>query len=422
MSEKNIQPVRGTHDLRGDDYRKHQFIREVSYAIAQKYGYEAIAMPIVEYTSVFKKTLGETSDVVGKEMYTFSDRGGDSITIRPEFTAGIVRGVISNGLTQSMPLKLICDGPLMRYERPQKGRTRQFHQIDVECFGIADPLVDVETIALGAEILDKLGVLSKTTLQINTIGDTASRNAYRQGLIDYFKPMSTQLSEDSQTRLTRNPLRILDSKAPEDQKLIAGAPTFAHYLSKDSQEFFDKVCRGLDLLGVVYKLNPLLVRGLDYYCHTAFEFTTTELGAQDAVLAGGRYDGLVGQMGGPETPAIGWAMGIDRIALMLNQTPPQPRPISIIAVGDDVMEQAFQLAMNLRKQGVMVELSYSGNMAKRLKRADKANACAAVLVGADEIATAQATVRNLDTGEQKLVAFAGLKDYLVNTFSQPYRV
>lgn len=416
MSEKNIQPVRGTHDLRDEDYRKHQYIRDVSYAIAQKYGYEPIATPIVEYTPVFKKTLGETSDVVGKEMYSFDDRGGDSITIRPEFTAGIVRSVISNGLTQSMPLKLICDGPLMRYERPQKGRTRQFHQINVECLGIADPLVDVETIALGAQILDQLGVLSKTTLQINTIGDTLSRNAYRQALIDYFTPFSDQLSPDSKTRLTRNPLRILDSKAPEDQNLTADAPVFSEYLSDLAQDFFTSVCGGLDLLGIVYKHNPLLVRGLDYYCHTAFEFTTTELGSQDAILAGGRYDGLVGQMGGPETPAIGWAMGIDRIALMVKEAPLQPRPISVIAVGDEVMEQAFQLSMILRKQGIMVDFSYSGNMGKRLKRADKANACAAILVGADEIAAAQATVRNLDTGEQNLVAFAGLKDYLVDTF------
>jgi histidyl-tRNA synthetase len=416
MSEKNSQPVRGTHDLRGDEYRKHQWIKNVSYATAQKYGYEAIATPIVEYTSVFKRTLGETTDIVGKEMYTFDDRGGESLTIRPEGTAGVVRAVISNGLTQSTPLKLIYNGPMMRYERPQKGRTRQFHQIGVECLGIADPLADVETIALGAQILEQLGVLSRTTLEINTIGNADDRQAYRQALVNYFTPLSQYLSADSQARLTRNPLRILDSKDPEDQKWVADAPLFDQYLSDASREAFDKVCRGLDALGIAYKCNPLLVRGLDYYCYTAFEFTTADLGSQGAVLAGGRYDGLVAQMGGPQTPAVGWAMGIDRIALMLTEPPPQARPIAVIAVGEEAMAPAFQLAMDLRKQGLIIEFSYSGNVGKRLKRADKVKACAAILIGMDEIAACQATVRNLDAGDQNLVAFADLKRYLMNTF------
>jgi len=417
MSEKMIQSVRGTHDLRGEEFRKHRWIRDVSCAVAQKYGYEPIATPIVEYTSVFKRTLGETTDIVGKEMYTFEDRGGESLTIRPEGTASVVRAILSNGLAQSLPLKLIYDGPMMRYERPQKGRTRQFHQVGVECLGIADPLVDVETIALGAQILGQLGVLSRTTLEINTIGDTPSRQAYRQALIDYFTPLSHHLSADSQVRLTRNPLRILDSKDPEDRKWVAGAPPFDQYLSEASREAFDKVCRGLESLGIAYRHNPFLVRGLDYYCHTAFEFTTTDLGTQGAVLAGGRYDGLVHQMGGPQTPAVGWAMGIDRIALMLGQVPSQPRPIAVIAVGDDMMEPAFRLAMELRQQGLVVDFSYSGNVGKRMKRADRVNACAAVLVGADEVAASRATVRNLDTGDQNLVAFAGLKGYLVDTFT-----
>jgi histidyl-tRNA synthetase len=418
MSEKNIQPVRGTHDLMGDDYRKHQWIGDTSSAVAQKYGYEPIATPIVEYTSVFQKPLGETSDIVGKEMYTFDDRGGDSITIRPENTAGVVRAVISNGLTQSMPLKLLYNGPMMRYERPQKGRTRQFHQIGIECLGIADPLVDVETIAVGAEILNRLGVLSQTTLQINTIGDTHSRQSYRQSLIDYFTPISKQLSTDSQTRLIRNPMRILDSKDAHDQQFIVNAPTFDQYLSVESKNYFEKVCHGLELLGIKYKHNPRLVRGLDYYCHTAFEFISSTLGAQDAVIAGGRYDGLVAQMGGPEIPAIGWAMGIDRIALMINQVPSQPRPVAMIAVSEDVTEAVFQLVMNLRNQGIFIEFAYTGNIGKKMKKADKVNSCAAVLIGPDEISSSQATVRNLDTGDQKLVAFANLKDYLVDNFKQ----
>jgi histidyl-tRNA synthetase len=416
MSEKNSQPVRGTHDLRGDEYRKHQWIQNISYATAQKYGYEAIATPIVEYTSVFKRTLGETTDIVGKEMYTFDDRGGESLTIRPEGTAGAVRAVISNGLTQSMPLKLIYNGPMMRYERPQKGRTRQFHQIGVECLGIADPLVDVETIALGAQILEQLGVLPRTTLEINTIGNADDRQAYRQALVNYFTPLSQYLSADSQARLTRNPLRILDSKDHEDQKWVADAPLFDQYLSDTSREAFNNVCRGLDALGIAYMRNPLLVRGLDYYCYTAFEFTTADLGSQGAVLAGGRYDGLVAQMGGPQTPAVGWAMGVDRIALMLTQPPQQARPIAVIPVGEEAMAPAFQLAMDLRKQGLIIEFSYSGNVGKRLKRADKVNACAAILIGTDEIAACQATVRNLDAGNQNLIAFADLKRYLMNTF------
>lgn len=418
MSEKNIQPVRGTHDLLGEEYRKHQWIQDVSYSIAEKYGYEPIATPLVEPTTIFKRTIGETSDIVGKEMYTFDDRGGDSITIRPEGTAGVARAVISNGLTQSVPLKLMYQGPMMRYERPQKGRTRQFHQIGVECLGISDPLVDVETMALGAQILEQLGVLNRAILEINTIGDTASRNAYRQALVDYFTPLSSQLSEDSQTRLSKNPLRILDSKHPQDQEFMAGAPNFDHYLSDLSKDFFDKVCKGLNSLRVPYKRNPLLVRGLDYYCHTAFEFTTTDLGSQGALLAGGRYDGLIGQLGGPEIPGVGWAMGIDRIALMLDQAPPSSRPIAVVAIGDETKEAAFQLTMELRKEGIKVEFSYSGNVGKRMKRADKANAYAAIMLGTDEIAAQQATVRNLDTGEQNMVAFAALKDYLVDTFKQ----
>lgn len=418
MSEKIIQPVRGTHDLRGEAYHKHQWIRNVSHSLAQKYGYGPIATPIFEYTSVFKRTLGETTDIVGKEMYTFEDRGGESITLRPEGTASVVRAVISNGLTQSLPLKLIYDGPMMRYERPQKGRTRQFHQVGVECLGINDPLVDVETIALGAQILEELGVLSRTVLEINTLGDTQSRQVYRQALVDYFTPLSSQLSTDSQARLSRNPLRILDSKDPQDQEWLKGAPVFGDYLSDDSRKSFEKVCEGLSRLGIAYKHNPFLVRGLDYYCHTAFEFTTAELGSQSAVLAGGRYDGLVAQMGGPDMPGVGWAMGIDRIALMVTEAPSQPRPIAVIAIGEEASETAFLLAMGLRKQGVMVEFPYTGNMGKRMKQADKVNACAAVLVGEDEIAASKATVRNLDTGDQALVAFDGLKEYLSGAFKQ----
>lgn len=416
MSEQNIQPVRGTHDLWGEEYRKHQWIGQVATLCAHHYGYEPIATPLFEYTSIFKRGIGEATDIVGKEMYTFQDRGGESLTLRPEGTAGVARAIISNGLTQSLPLKFIYNGPMMRYERPQKGRTRQFHQLGVECLGIVDPLVDAETIALGAQILEELCILHRTTLEINTIGDLESRQAYRKALIDYFTPHEAHLSEDSQIRLQKNPLRILDSKSPQDQEIVANAPLFDHYLNEQSQEIFQKVCKGLESLGISYKRNTRLVRGIDYYCHTAFEFTTTDLGTQGAILAGGRYDGLIAQLGGPEIPGVGWAMGIDRIALMLSAIPPQSRPIAIISMGEETLETAFQLSMKLRQQALPIEFPYSGNMGKKMKRANKVNACAAIIVGTDEIATQKATVRNLDTGEQNIVAFEKLNAYLKETF------
>ena len=417
QSKTPFQSVRGTHDLIGDDYRRHHQIRDIAHSIAANYGYLPIATPIVEYAGVYQKNLGETSDIVGKEMYTFLDKGGEELSIRPEGTAGVIRAIISNGLTQSMPLKLIYDGPMMRYERPQKGRTRQFHHVGVEFLGTADPLADVETIALGAHILQQLDVLTRTTLEINSLGDPESRNAWRQALVDYFMPYHNDLSQDSQMRLTRNPLRILDSKDPKDQELLVNAPSFTSYMSKLSCEIFEKVCEGLELLQIKYIHNPRIVRGLDYYCHTAFEFTTGELGAQGALIAGGRYDNLVAQMGGPPTPGIGWGLGIERVALMLGDLPPVNRPVAVIATGEDVMAPAFKLAMELRKQGLPIEFTYTGNMGKRLKQANKRNASAAIFIGADELSASQATVRDLNSGEQNLVAFSQLKAYLMDNFT-----
>jgi histidyl-tRNA synthetase len=349
-------------------------------------------------------------------MYTFCDKGGEELSLRPEGTAAVIRAVISNGLTQSLPLKLISDGPMMRYERPQKGRTRQFHQVSVECLGIASPLADVETIALGAQILEKIGILKRVKLEINTLGDKAGRDLYRQKLVDYLTPLSAHLSPDSQVRLLSNPLRILDSKNMRDQELLEKAPDFLAGLSIESRKFFDEVCKGLERLRVVYTFNPRIVRGLDYYCHTAFEFTTTEIGSQGAVLAGGRYDGLVSQMGGPEIAGVGWAMGVDRVALMLETLPSQVRPVAVIAVGDDTIIASFDIAMALRAESVVVHFSHSGTMAKRMKSADRVKAVAAVIIGENEIASGQATVRHLDGGEQNLVAFADLRAYLMNTF------
>ncbi len=411
MSSKP-QPVRGTHDLIGNDYRKYQHIVRTAEKICEFYGYDFIATPIFEYTSVFKRTLGETSDVVGKEMYTFTDRGGEEITLRPEGTASVVRAIISGGLTQSFPLKLAYHGPMMRYERPQLGRTRQFHQFGAEHLGASHPLVDVETIALGAQILQELGLWSKVKLEINTLGDSSSRANYRAALVQYLTPYRSDLSADSQIRLDRNPLRILDSKNDQDKKIITDAPKFSSYLTDESKEFFNAVCEGLAQLNIPYHLNERLVRGLDYYNHTAFEMVTTDLGTQGAVLAGGRYDGLMSQMGGPEVSAIGWAMGIDRISLLLEELPEFSRPVVVIPVGGDAMQaRAFEIAMNLRHSGITTDIGFSGNVGKRMKKADKLKAKTAILLGEDELASGKVTVRDLNSGEQKLVDINGLVEY-----------
>jgi histidyl-tRNA synthetase len=407
-----LQPVRGTQDLLPDAHRRHRAVIETACRIAERYGYQEIATPIFEFTEVFARPIGETTDIVSKEMYTFQDRGGEEITLRPEYTAGIVRAILSNGLTQSLPLKLFASGPMFRYERPQKGRFRQFHQIDVELVGIAQPLGDVEIIALGAEILDALGVLKRTMLELNTLGDTASRSAYRQALIAYYTQRRAKLSEDSLRRLEKNPLRILDSKDEADKSINAGAPPFEQYLTPEARDFFAKVRAGLDALDIDYVLNPRLVRGLDYYSHTAFEFVTTDLGAQGTVLGGGRYDGLMGIMGGPETPGVGWAAGIERLALLIEEPAPPPRPIAIVPLGEAGEAMALKLAQSLRRAGFSVDLGYSGNIKRRLQRADKIKARVAVILGDNELAREVAALRDLDTGEQTEIPLAGLADRL----------
>ena len=411
-----LQPVRGTQDLLPDAHRRHRAVVETARGVAARYGYQEIATPIFEFTEVFARPIGVSSDIVSKEMYTFKDRGEEEITLRPEYTAGIVRAVLSNGLTQSLPLKLFASGPMFRYERPQKGRFRQYHQIDVELIGVAQPLGDVEAIALGAEILDALGILKRTVLELNTLGDTASRAAYRAALVSYYEGHKGSLSEDSLRRLEVNPLRILDSKDEGDKRVNTDAPPFEAYLTPDAQEFFAKVRGGLDALGIAYHLNPRLVRGLDYYCHTAFEFVTTDLGAQGTVLGGGRYDGLMGIMGGPETPGIGWAAGIERLALLIDEPAGPVRPIVIVPLGDAGEAVGLTLAQSLRRAGFSVDLGYSGNLSRRMKRADKLNARAAIILGDNEIARQVAALRDLDSGEQVDVPLSELEARL-----QPFR-
>jgi histidyl-tRNA synthetase len=407
-----LQPVRGTRDLIGDDSRTHVHIVDTARAAAGRYGYGPIETPVFEFTDVFQRTLGETSDIVTKEMYTFEDKGGDSLTLRPEGTAGIVRAVMSGGLQNEMPLKWCYAGPMFRHERPQKGRLRQFHQIGVELIGIAEPVGDVEVIALAAATLDALGVLPATTLELNTLGDNDSRAAYRDALVAYLEGFRDRLSEDSQQRLDRNPLRILDSKNKDDKAIVADAPSFADYLTPDAQAFFDTVRAGLEDLGIAYQINPRLVRGLDYYCHTAFEFTTDQLGAQGTVLAGGRYDGLMEMMGGQPTPGVGWAAGIERLSMLTGPAPAAPRPIAVIGIGAAGEEAALEVAQELRQSGLVIELNYRGGLKRGLRRADKIGAAAAVFLGEDELARDGATVRNLDDGSQTDVSLAELKDHL----------
>ena len=408
----SLQPVRGTHDILAEDSRRHRHIVEAGRAVAARYGYGEIATPIFEFAEVFKRTLGDTSDVVTKEMYGFTDRGGDEITLRPEGTAGIARAVISGGLTQQLPLKFFYNGPMFRYERPQKGRLRQFHQIGVELLGVAEPLGDIEAIALAADILESLGVLSRTRLHLNTLGDGESRAAYRETLVAYFQRFRADLSADSRERLARNPLRILDSKDEGDRRIIKDAPLFEASLNAESTAFFDAVRVGLDGLGIAYEVDPRLVRGLDYYCHTAFEFVTEDLGAQGAVVAGGRYDGLVQAMGGPPTPGIGWAAGIERLALMIAPPPAETRPIAVVPIGEAAEAEAVALVQRLRGAGFVVDLGYRGNLRRRMKQANRINARVAVIVGEDELARGAATLRDLDSGEQVEVETAALVAHL----------
>lgn len=407
-----LQPVRGTHDLLPDQTRAHRLVSETARAAAARYGFDEMSTPIFEFSQVFQRTLGDTSDIVTKEMYTFTDKGGDAITLRPENTAGIARCYISEGLAQSAPLKVFYSGPMFRYERPQKGRLRQFHQIGVELIGVAQPQADIEVIACGVRVLDDLGVLASTTLELNTLGDSESRAAYRAALVTYFSDHLDALSQESRDRLIRNPLRILDSKNKGDREIVANAPLFDEFLNAGSSDFFAAVTEGLGELDIAFTLNPRLVRGLDYYCHTAFEFTTDALGAQGALIAGGRYDGLIGMMGGRETPGVGWAGGIERLAMLRGDPPPAPRPIGVVPVGDGAARAAFTLAERLRRDGYRIDIGYGGNLSRRMKRANKLNVAAVVILGEDELARRAATVRHMDTGEQEEVALTALSDYL----------
>ena len=404
---ETLQPVRGTRDLIGDDHRRHLHVIDTARRVAALYGLEEWATPIFEDTRVFARSLGDTSDVVMKEMYSFDDRGGDSLTLRPEGTAGICRALVTNGLTQSLPQKVFYAGPMFRYERPQKGRYRQFHQIGAELIGPAEPLAS-EIIACGWAILHALGIAHDVVLELNTLGDRDSRDAYRAALVQYFAAHQAALSNDSLTRLERNPLRILDSKDEGDRRIVAGAPTIQAHLTPAAAEFYASLKTHLTAFGVPFVENPRIVRGLDYYGHTAFEFVTSRLGAQGTVMAGGRYDGLVAEMGGPATPAVGWAAGVERLSMLLTDLPAPPRPVAVVPVGEAAEAPALAVLQALRQAGIRAEMAYRGNLKRRLERANRIGARAAIIIGEAEVARGVAQVKNLATGTQAEIALAEL--------------
>ena len=421
-----LQPVRGTHDLFGKEAQQFAELVALVRSVGQLYGFEDASTPIFEFTEVFKRTLGDTSDVVSKEMYTLEDRGGESLTLRPEFTAGIARAFISNGWQQNLPLKLFSTGPLFRYERPQKGRQRQFHQINFEYLGEASPYADIEMILLGAHILAYLQILPKCKLEINTLGDKESRVAYTKALVDYFTSHKDKLSEDSKTRLEKNPLRILDSKDAGDKTLVANAPKIQEYLTPAAKQFYDTVITGLkdSPVGNILTINPAIVRGLDYYSHTVFEFTafSEEVGAQNTVLAGGRYDGLIEQMGGPATPAVGFAAGVERLLLLAPKIAFRIKPIAIVALGESALNDAFKLTQAIRARERIAEMVTHNNPGKALKKADKLKAAYAVLLGENELKSGQFVVKNLTTGEQETVAKEAIVNYLLATKEETYEL
>jgi histidyl-tRNA synthetase len=397
----SIQPVRGMNDVLPADIGAWQHLERVARAIFESYGYEEVRVPIVEHTDLFKRSIGEFTDIVEKEMYTFQDIGGDSLTLRPEATAGIVRAAISNNLLRGQRHKLWCSGAMFRHERPQKGRYRQFYQLDVEALGFAGPDIDAELIALSARLWRELKI-SRVRLMINSLGTPASRSLYRERLVEYFRAHESALDEDSRRRLGGNPLRILDSKNPEMRTLIEGAPLLHDHLDEESRQHFSALRASLEAMGIAYEVNPRLVRGLDYYSRTVFEWVTDALGAQDAVCSGGRYDGLIAQLGGEPTPAIGFAAGVERIVALITQAGSQPAArvpdIYLVASGERAELAAMRLAEQLRDalpgRAVVLNLG-GGNFKTQFRRADRSGAQLALILGDEEMDRGVAAVKPL---------------------------
>lgn len=414
MSTKPATP-RGMHDLYGEKLDQYTTLATLCFKRAKRFGCQGIQTPILESIDVFKRTLGETSDVIGKEMYVLEDKGGDLLALRPEGTAPVVRALINNAIaTQNPQTKWAYYGPMFRYERPQKGRYRQFHQFGVESFGIDDPFHDAEIIHLGNCLLQDLGLNGLYTLELNTLGDIGSRLSFRQALVEYFSRYQSDLSPDSLERLFKNPLRILDSKDKKDQEIAQNAPVFKDYLSKESAQYFEKVQKGLSLLNIDFKLNQKLVRGLDYYTHTAFEFTTPHLGAQATILAGGRYNRLMKELGGPDISGIGFAIGVDRILDLPCKLENQKQlTVYLMSLSEAEFETLFVLSQKLKESPVTAVTCFSYNLSKNLKKAHKEGAHFALILGEDELKQNKVLVKNLDLGTQELVCLESLSSYLL---------
>ncbi len=390
--------VRGTQDIFGDEQRRFAQVLDTFDRVRKLYCFQRVEVPVFEDTQVFARSIGETTDVVSKEMYTFPDRGGDSLTLRPEFTAGICRAYLTEGWQQYAPLKLVTSGAVFRYERPQKGRYRQFHQIDAEVIGAAEPAADVELLVLADQLLRELGI-EGVTLQLNTLGDAETRDAWRGALVAHFETHRGELSEDSLARLEKNPLRILDSKDPRDRPIADSAPGIDDFLTDAARAFFEAVTKGLDAAGVAWTRNSRLVRGLDYYRHTAFEFVTDRLGAQGTVLAGGRYDGLIGSLGGPETPGVGWAAGVERLAMLIEEPAQKCLAVAVVPRSGDDEAAALSLVSDLRRAGASADMGFRGNLKRRMAKADVQGAAMVALVGTDgELGTITAKI--MSTGAQ----------------------
>jgi len=413
MSNHKLQPVRGTKDLFAEEIKIFNHIISTAKKRGEVFGFEELQTPIFEFSEVFERNLGETSDIISKEVYKFPDRGDNMLTLRPEFTAGVVRALISNGeLQQILPRKLFSAGPIFRYDRPQKGRQRQFHQINFEVFGEEDLFCDVEGIALAASILKDLGVLEKTTLEINSLGCGETKKNYEQALREYFTKFENDLSEDSKIRLAKNPLRILDSKDPQDIELLLDAPKISDFYSPEANSRFGSILILLTKLNIKYRVNQRLVRGLDYYTSTVFEFTMAVDGAQNAVLAGGRYDGLVEKMSGKSLPAFGFAGGIERLMLLAELDLPKTRPIAVNYISENEKTYAFEITQRLRNAGFETDFICSGNFKKQMKRASQNNSRFVVIVGENEAKNNEVVVKDFDNSTEQKVRQELLVAYL----------
>jgi histidyl-tRNA synthetase len=400
--------IRGTQDIFGDEQRRFARVLEAFETVRRLYAFRRLEIPVFEATEVFSRSLGETTDVVSKEMYTFEDKSQRSITLRPEFTAGIARAYLTEGWQQYAPLKLVTTGPVFRYEAPQAGRYRQFHQLDAEVIGAAEPAADVELLVFADQLLRELGIQDGVTLQLNTLGDAETRDAWRAALITHFVQHRGDLSAESQDRLERNPLRILDSKDPRDRPIADAAPDIDAFMTSEAGAFFESVTKGLDAAGVAWTRNGRLVRGLDYYRHTAFEFVTDRLGAQGTVLAGGRYDGLIGALGGNETPGVGWAAGVERLAMLIDEPGIERIDAVIVPMGEAAEARAMGILADLRRAGIATDMAFKGNMKRRLAKADALGARFAIIIGDDELAKGAAAVKALGAGTQSEVPFGDL--------------